>query len=101
MKASRRSFLIASVGIGSSLILAQRVGAAEQLSESDPQALSYGYQTDASKVDKSKYATYQAGQECANCSLYSGKAGAPSGGCVLFGAKEVAAHGWCSAYTNS
>ncbi|HLX03495.1 MAG TPA: high-potential iron-sulfur protein [Trinickia sp.] len=101
MKASRRSFLIASVGIGSSLIVAQRVGAAQQLSESDPQALSYGYQTDASKVDKAKYPTYQAGQECANCSLYQGKAGTPSGGCVLFGAKQVAAHGWCSAYTNS
>src|SRR5579863_10718975 len=101
MKASRRSFLIASVGIGSSLIVAQRVGAAQQLSESDPQALSYGYQTDASKVDKAKYPTYQAGQECANCSLYQGNAGAPSGGCVLFGAKQVAAHGWCSAYTNS
>ncbi|WP_206997993.1 high-potential iron-sulfur protein [Trinickia mobilis] len=101
MKATRRSFLIASVGVGSSLILAQRVNALEPLSESDPQALSYGYQADASKVDKRKFSTYQAGQECANCSLYQGKAGAPSGGCVLFGAKQVAAHGWCSAYTNS
>jgi hypothetical protein len=100
MKASRRSFLIASVGIGPALILAQRA-AAEQLSESDPQARSYGYQADASKVDKAQYSTYQAGQECANCSLYQGKAGEPSGGCVLFGTKQVAAHGWCSAYTNS
>ncbi|TKC88830.1 High potential iron-sulfur protein [Trinickia terrae] len=101
MKASRRSFLIASVGIGSSLFLAQRVFADEQLSEDDPAAKSYGYVKDASKVDKAKYPSYQAGQECTNCSLYTGKTGDASGGCPLFGAKQVAAHGWCNAYTNA
>jgi hypothetical protein len=100
MKASRRSFLIASVGIGSSLVLSQRGSAGEHLSEADPQAKSYGYTMDASKVDKAKYANYAAGQECANCSLFQGKAGDAWGGCVLFGSKEVALHGWCSAYTN-
>jgi hypothetical protein len=101
MKASRRSFLLASAGIGSSLLLPQRVFAGEHLAETDPQAQSYGYTTDASTVDKAKYAAYAAGQTCANCSLYQGKAGDAWGGCVLFGSKEVAARGWCSAYTNS
>jgi len=101
MKPSRRSFLIASVGIGSSLVLPQRVLADEHLAESDPQAKSYGYAEDAAKVDKARFANYAAGQTCANCSLYQGKAGDAWGGCVLFGSKQVAARGWCSAYTNS
>jgi hypothetical protein len=101
MKASRRRFLITSTALGSSLLTVRRGSCAQPLSESDPQALSYGYKADASTIDKSQYPTYQAGQECSNCSLYQGSAGASSGGCVLFGAKQVARHGWCNAYTNS
>src|SRR5260370_41493912 len=102
MNASRRPFLIAGIGIGSSLALAQRVFAEPQkVSESDPGAQSYGYKEDATKVDKSRFPAYAAGQQCANCSLYQGKATDPWGGCVLFGDKLVPSHGWCSAYTNS
>ena len=68
------------------------------VAENDPQAAGVGYKADASKVDKAKYPKYAAGQNCASCALYQGKAGAASGGCGLFPGKQVAAKGWCSAY---
>jgi hypothetical protein len=67
--------------------------------EKDPQAVALGYVADAGKVDKAKYAKFEAGQACANCTLYTGAAGSESGGCALFPAKQVSAKGWCSGYT--
>ncbi|TDN69520.1 high-potential iron-sulfur protein [Paraburkholderia sp. BL10I2N1] len=102
MKASRRSFLIFSVGIGSSLALSGvAFGEDPKLSEADPAAQKLGYRVDASKVDKTRFPNFVAGQDCSNCSLYQGNAGETYGGCVLFGNKQVAARGWCSSYTNS
>ena len=102
MKASRRSFLILGAGIGSSLALSGvAFGEDTKLSETDPAAQKLGYRVDAAKVDKTRFPNFVAGQDCSNCSLYQGNAGEPYGGCVLFGSKQVAAHGWCSAYTNS
>ncbi len=66
--------------------------------EKDPQALSLGYVADASKADKTKFASYAAGQNCAGCALYSGKAGDAAGGCGIFAGKQVTAAGWCSAF---
>jgi hypothetical protein len=99
MKNSRRSFLIFSLGVGSSLALA-RAALAEpaKLSETDPKAQAVGYKTDAATVDKSKFPTYVAGQNCSNCSLFQGKSSDAWGGCLLFGAQQVAAAGWCSSY---
>jgi hypothetical protein len=68
------------------------------LSESDPMAQALGYKADATKVDKTKFAQYQAGQACASCSLFMGAAGAPSGPCPLYAGKAVVATGWCSSY---
>jgi hypothetical protein len=65
--------------------------------EKDPQAVALGYVNDATRVDKAKYANYQDGQACSNCSLYQG-AGAEQGPCPLFPGKNVAAKAWCSAY---
>jgi hypothetical protein len=39
-----------------------------------------------------------AGQACSNCALYQGKPGSAAEGYSLFGAKQVAGPGWCSAY---
>lgn len=101
MNTSRRSFVIFSVGMGSSLLLARRALAEPpKLSEADPAAVAVGYREDASKIDKAKYPNYSAGQDCSSCSLYSGKSPDAWGGCALFTGKQVAAHGWCSAYTN-
>jgi len=68
------------------------------VAESDGQAASLGYRADASKVDKAKYPRFASGQQCANCTLYQGKAEAKSGPCSIFAGKQVAAIGWCSAY---
>jgi hypothetical protein len=67
--------------------------------EKDAQAVALGYKPDATNVDKSKYANFAAGQNCANCTLYQGAAGSEAGGCALFPGKQVAAKGWCSGYT--
>jgi hypothetical protein len=102
MNASRRTFLIACIGTASSLAWQSAALAdAPILDESDPQAQQYGYKQDAAKVDASRFATYKAGQTCADCSLFEGKDGEKYGGCVIFGNKQVKAAGWCNAYTNS
>ena len=102
MKTSRRHFLLLSVSAGSSLVLSRAAFAAggNTLNEADPQAQALGYKEDVSKVDKAKYPQYSAGQSCATCSLFQGKATDAYGGCTLFGDKQVAARGWCSSYTN-
>jgi High potential iron-sulfur protein len=101
MKPSRRQFLMLGVSVSSSLVLCRGAfAAANTLSEADPKAQAVGYTEDASKVDKAKFPAYAAGQTCANCSLFQGKATDAYGGCTLFGDKQVAARGWCSSYSN-
>ncbi len=72
--------------------------AAPMVAEGDQAAVGLGYKADATKVDKTKYPKYAAGQACANCALYQGAAGSAAGGCPLFAGKQVAAKGWCNAY---
>ena len=98
MKNSRRQFMILSAAGAATLALNNTVQAQAMVAESDPQAAALGYKADGSKVDKAKFAKYAAGQSCANCALYQGKADAASGGCALFAGKQVSAKGWCSAY---
>jgi hypothetical protein len=98
----RRSFLKAgSLAVVSATIAGGVGNAAAQgakLDEKDAQAQSLGYKHDATKVDKAKFPKYQAGQTCANCTLYQGKPADAWGACAIFGGKQVAAKGWCSAY---
>ena len=100
MKSSRRTFLITSIGVASTLALSRQAFAAEaaKVAETDPTAVALGYKHDATKVDKAKYAKYAAGQDCSNCSFYQGKATDPWAPCPMFGGKQVAGKGWCSAY---
>ena len=96
---SRRDVLrlLAASSVGALVVPATR--ADEPLSESDPEARAVDYTADAATVDAKKFAKYKPGQTCANCSLYGGAAGEPSGGCALFyGGKVVAAKGWCSSW---
>jgi hypothetical protein len=99
MSSTRRIFLANTLGLCAALAFA-RESLAEQghLSESDPAAQALGYRTDATKVDKVKFAKYQPGESCSNCQFYRGKAGEAFGGCPMFGARDVAAGGWCNAY---
>ena len=98
MKTNRRQFMILSAAGAASLALNNSVQAQAMVSPTDPQAVALGYVEDAAKVDKAKFPKFAAGQNCANCALYTGKAGAVAGGCTLFAGKQVTAKGWCSAY---
>lgn len=99
----RREFLkVGSIAVAS-IAVAVRLGkpahaADPHVEETDPAAQSLGYKHDATKVDKAKFATYKAGDSCANCQLFQAKPGAAWGPCPLFAGKEVSAKGWCSAY---
>jgi len=64
----------------------------------DAQAKSLGYIHDATKVDAKANPVYKAGQNCANCMQYTGKAGDAEGGCNLFPGKNVKAAGWCKVW---
>lgn len=81
-----------------SAALATAAQAQARLSEQNPQALALGYFEDATKTDTKKFPRYVAGQVCANCSLYQGKATDAWGGCPLFAGKQVAGKGWCNAW---
>lgn len=101
MKSNRRIFVIHSVistGVLATTGLAQAQAAAPLVQDNEPQAIALGYKSDATKVDKVKYPQYTAGQNCANCALYLGKATDPTAGCPLFAGKQVAAKAWCSAW---
>lgn len=95
---TRRVFMMQMATAAGATLVAQQASAQAMVAENDPQAAGVGYKADASKVDKAKFPKYAAGQSCANCALYQGKAGAASGGCGLFPGKQVAAKGWCSAW---
>ena len=99
MQSSRRSFLITSIGVVSTLALSRQAFAdAPRVAESDPTAQALGYKLDATQVDKAKFAKYAPGQDCSNCSFYQGKPTDAFAPCPMFGGKQVAGKGWCSAY---
>jgi len=99
MDCSRRRFIIVAASLASTAVFLDDAQAdAPMLSESDPTAQSLGYKANAEQVDKAKFPKYQAGQTCANCQLYQGKAVDAAGPCPIFGGKQVSAKGWCSAY---
>jgi|EndMetStandDraft_4_1072995.scaffolds.fasta_scaffold226088_1 hypothetical protein len=72
--------------------------AAKAVTESEPQAQSLGYVTDASRADKARFPKYAPPQHCGTCQFYQAAATAPSGPCTLFAGRSVAGPGWCSAY---
>jgi hypothetical protein len=99
MKSSRRSFLITSLGVATTVALSRQAFAdAPKVAESDPTAQALGYKADATKVDKARFAKYAAGQDCSNCTFYQGKPTDAFATCPMFAGKQVAGKGWCSAY---
>ena len=92
----RRVFLMTLAASGTALATAAQ--AQVLLDEKDAQATALGYVAEAKRADVKKYPKFVAGQNCANCALYQGKAADKAGGCPLFGAKQVAGAGWCSAW---
>ena len=95
---NRREFIVQFSLGGAALASSQAFAAAEMVAEKDAQAAALDYKADATKVDKSKFPKFAAGQQCGNCALYQGKAADAAGGCPLFAGKQVASKGWCSAW---
>ncbi|XVJ68316.1 MAG: iron permease [Rhizobacter sp.] len=96
MTMQRRVFLMTIVATGAGLGTAAQAQAL--LDEKDPQAVALAYVADAKRVDAKKHTKYAPGQVCSNCALYQGKATDKQAGCPLFGAKQVAGPGWCTAW---
>ena len=96
MTTTRRFLILATVFGGAAVATAARAQA--KLDEKDPQALALGYVADATHADAKKFPKYTAGQNCASCALYQGKAGDAAGNCPLYAGKQVSAKGWCSAW---
>ena len=95
---NRREFML-QVSLGGGVVLAGNAMAqGAMVAESDAQAAALGYKADASKVDKTKFPKFAAGQNCSSCALFQGKAGDKAGNCPLFAGKQVSSAGWCSAY---
>lgn len=101
-KISRRRLLQGAIAglaaVPAVTLIARQAGAAEALSEGDATAKSLAYIGDASKVNAKTNPTYKAGQTCANCIQYTGKAGAADGPCNIFPGKTVKAKGWCKVW---
>ena len=64
----------------------------------DATAIALGYVADTTKADSKKFPKHEVTQNCNNCAIFQGKAADAAGGCPLFGAKQVAGKGWCSAW---
>jgi hypothetical protein len=94
---NRRVFLM-QVAAAGTLMAASGAQAQAKLDEKDPQAAALGYVADTAKADGKKFPKHTKDQKCNNCALFQGKAADASGGCPLFGTKQVAAGGWCSAW---
>ena len=97
---SRRQFLrlvpLAAIPAATPWAVAQ--DQSKPVSESEPQAVSLGYVTDAKRADKAKFPKYAPPQHCATCQFYQAAATAPTGPCTIFAGRGVAGPGWCSAY---
>jgi len=94
---NRREFIV-QLSLGGTALMAGGAAMAAAVTEADPLAVSMGYKADAAHADKVKFPKFAAGQSCAGCALYTGKAGAAAGPCSLFANKDVSAKGWCSAF---
>jgi High potential iron-sulfur protein len=92
----RRVFLMTLAASGATIATGAQAQA--MVDEKDAQAAALGYVADAKRVDAKKFPKYAAGQVCSNCALYQGKPTDKAGGCPLFGTKQVAGPGWCSAW---
>jgi hypothetical protein len=96
---TRRQFIFFTIPAALTLgYTASATAQASHVDENAAAAIALGYKHDASKVDAKKYPAYAAGKNCANCTLFQGKAGDPWAACGALGGKQVNAKGWCIAW---
>lgn len=96
---SRRRFIkLTAIGLAAApfanVLLSGAAAAADPIAETDPLAAAMKYKADATKAAERKDAT----ATCANCALYTGKAGDATGPCSIFQGKLVSSGGWCTAW---
>ncbi len=96
--ANRRVFLMQVAACGSAMAAVTGAQAQAKVDPKDAQAVALGYVHDTTKADGKKFPKHAASQKCSNCALFQGKGSDAWGGCPLFGTKQVAADGWCSAW---
>jgi hypothetical protein len=96
-QSTRRTFLM-QVAVAGTALAASQAQAQAKLDEKDPQAVALGYVADTKKADTKKFPKHTNDQRCNNCALYQGKPTDAYAGCPLFGTKQVAGPGWCSAW---
>ena len=106
MEPQRRDFLKhGSLAVISLAMLARTLPSSAQakplphLAENDPQAAALGYRHDAKKVDKKKFANWQAGKDCDDCIQFvPGPTSEAAGSCKVV-AGSISPHGYCLAFT--
>lgn len=98
MNSDRRSFVknvLLFAGASAAIARVPVVMAMSKLREADPEAIAIGYHSNASRVDRNKYPSYERGQRCANCAL-SGFSSGMLKPCKLVPGKLVNGGGWCT-----
>ena len=95
---TRRVFLMQVAACGTAVLATSSAYAQAKVDEKDAQAVALGYVADTTKADAKKFPKHTKDQKCNNCALYQGKVTDAWGGCPLFGTKQVAGPGWCSAW---
>jgi anaerobic selenocysteine-containing dehydrogenase len=103
---SRRDFLKKTLALAAAVPAARLLTGGFQfttafaapVADTDPVAKALGYVPDAKKTDKKKYPQYKAGQNCANCALYTA-VDKNAGKCQMIQSGEVSAKGWCGSYS--
>ena len=101
MNPSNRRVFIGRALAGGGALLAVPVivrAAPPRVEESDETATALGYKHDTKKVDSQRYPKHSPAQTCSNCSFFQGGSSDEWAGCAMFGRKQIAAGGWCSAW---
>ena len=99
---TRRIFIARSLAGGcavAGLALADTARAATHVEETDETAVALGYHHDTKQTDAKKYPNHTPQQRCVDCAFWQGAATDAWAGCAMFGRKQVAAGGWCSAFS--
>jgi hypothetical protein len=98
MNDRRKILLWASAGLSGAFFTSASLAQDAVLQDTEQEARSIDYVSDAKRVDTRKFPKFKPDQSCANCSLYAGEKGSPTGGCGIVFGKRVAAAGWCSSW---
>jgi hypothetical protein len=93
---SRRVFLLQVAATGT--LLHGGAQAQSKVEESDENAIALGYKHDTTKVDGKKYPAHKPDQRCDNCQFWQGSKDDAWAGCAMFGRKQIAKAGWCTAW---